>query len=198
MIPIYTAICGKYPYTRTDIKCFGTENIFQNPVMEAKRYKILPHLFFDDPITIWIDGNITLLIPPEEAVRKYLGRADIAIFRHPIRDCLFDEINALQRDTGRFAIRWLKKSLAEQFKKYWDDEFPIHYGLWECNFIIRRNNERVNNLMNAWWAEICRWQWRDQVSFPYVLSKYGAGVKLATVKTADIRNNENFLYRYHS
>jgi hypothetical protein len=35
-------------------------------------------------------------------------------------------------------------------------------------FIIKRNNEKVNRLMEAWWAEICRWSYRDQVSFPVV------------------------------
>lgn len=200
MIPLYTAICGcKYPIQqRKDIICFRDEGIFKNPIMEAKRYKLLPHLFFDEKITIWIDANIQMLITPEDAVKRFLGKADMAIFAHPHRDCFYDEFTALRKNEGRFKIPWLQEQLKQQEDKYRSELFPAHYGLWECNFIIRRNNPKVNNLMNAWWAEICRWQWRDQVSFPYILRKHGEGIVFNTILGPDIRCNPSFKYTYHT
>ncbi len=62
---IYTAVVGDYPIKRKDIKCFGDEGIFNRGVMEAKRYKVLPHQFFKEDITIWIDGNIYLKVNKE-------------------------------------------------------------------------------------------------------------------------------------
>lgn len=185
---IYTATCG-YPIKRNDIKCFTGDGIFNNPVMEAKRYKILPHLFFDKEITIWIDGNI---YPKMEKtlVERFLGNADIALLKHPFRETVWEEFEVL-KEHKRFHIKWLQKQLKEQEAYYRKQGLPEEAPLYECNFIIRRNNEKVNNLMNAWWAEICRWQWRDQVSFPYVLWKYGKDIKIKTEKS-NIRRNKFF------
>jgi hypothetical protein len=195
-IEIYTATCN-YKFIRNDILCFNGENIFQNPILEAKRYKILSHLFIDSDISIYVDGNIILNIPLESAVEKYLGNNDIAIFKHPHRDCIYNEFDVLYND-GRFKFNnYLQQKLRNQDQFYKLQGYPKHIGLWECNFIIRRNNEKVIKLMNAWWAEICKWQWRDQVSFPYVLWKYGKGIKMNTINEVDIRRNSNFTYYNH-
>lgn len=194
---IYTAVAGDYPIKRKDIKCFGDEGIFKNGVMEAKRYKVLPHQFFKDDITIWIDGNIYLKVKNEEAIDRFLGDADIAIFKHPYRPTVWHEFNTL-REQERFQIPWLQKQLSEQQKFYEDAGLPKNTPLWECNFIIRRNNEKVNRLMDAWWSEICRWQWRDQVSFPYVVWKYGKDLKINTITEGNIRSHKCFKYVPHN
>jgi hypothetical protein len=81
---VYTAIAGDYPITRTDIKCFNGEAVFTRPVMDAKKYKLLPHLYRPDlPVTIWIDGNIWLRTAAQELIDRYLGEADMALFCHP-------------------------------------------------------------------------------------------------------------------
>lgn len=193
---MYTAISGDYPYKRDDIKCFGDEGIFKRSVMEAKRYKILPHKFFDNDFTIWIDGNIYFKESNDYAVSKFLRDADIAIFKHPFRDNVWQEFDVLQKDP-RFKDEWLQKGLKEQREAYEKEGLPKDTGLWECNFIICRNTPEVNRLMEAWWAEICRWQWRDQVSFPYVLWKYGKDVKMRTVQEVDIRRHKMFKYLNH-
>jgi hypothetical protein len=51
--------------------------------------------------------------------------------------------------------------------------------------------------MDAWWCEVCRWQWRDQVSLPYVLWKYGADLELRTIMDGDIRKHPVFHYVKH-
>ena len=150
---IYTAICGKYPIERKDIICFGDEGIFKNPVMEAKRYKILPHLFFPEKeVTIWVDANVWLKVSNNEAINKFLGDADIAVFKHPFRKNAYEEFNTL-RTQERFKGEWLQSQLGLQQKSYEDVGFPLKSQLCECNFLIRRNNEAVNNLMDKWWAQ---------------------------------------------
>ncbi len=189
---VYTAIAGDYPLLkRSGIQCFKEEGIFVRPVMEAKRYKILPHLFLDDDVTIWLDGNISLRVPVQEAVDKLLGDADIGIFRHPFRATVWDEFDAL-RSEPRFDIPYLQKQLVQQWQAYRMDGLPRDAQPYECNMMIRRNNPRVNRLMDAWWAQICRWQWRDQVSLPYVLWKYG-DVKIQA-HTANVRHHPLFAY----
>lgn len=194
---IYTAICGEYPIKRKDIKCFGDKGIFKRSVMEAKRYKVLPHKFFKNDITIWIDGNIYFKESTDYAVARFLRDADIAIFKHPYRETVWHEFNCLQEGQGRFNDKWLQKELSEQQKFYEEEGLPKDTPLYECNFIIARNTPKVNRLMEAWWSEICRWQWRDQVSFPYVLWKYGKDIKMKTINEGNIRNHKLFKYADH-
>ncbi len=189
---VYTAIAGDYPIKRTDIQCFAPAGIFQRSVMEAKRYKVLPHMFLDDDVTIWLDGNISLRADPQDVAEQLLGPADIALFHSPYRQTVWDEFDVLQSDP-RFDIPYLQTQLAAQRKAYARAGLPKATTPYECNFIIRRNNDRVNRLMESWWCEICRWQWRDQVSFPYVLWKYGAWVKVQVHK-ANVRDHSLFDY----
>jgi hypothetical protein len=188
----YTASVGDYPPT-SPVHCFGEEGWFQRPVMEAKRYKILPHLFFPrDDVTIWLDSNIRLKADVGEVVAALLGDADIAAFQHPYRKSVWKEFDTLA-DDPRFAIPYLQRQLKAQRAEYRVEGLPAGTPLFECNVLIRRNNERVNRLMDAWWAQICRWQWRDQVSFPYVLWKYASGVAVKAI-TPNVREHEMFDY----
>lgn len=189
---MYTA-CVDYKVKRDDIKCFGDEEIFKRPVMEAKRYKALPHKFFKNDYTIWIDGNIHFKESNDYAIARFLKDNDIAIFKHPYRGTVWQEFEVLQKQ-DRFKIEWLQKQLKEQKKFYKEEGLPALTPLWECNFIICRNTPEVNRLMDAWWSEICRWQWRDQVSFPYVMWKYGQGIKIRTIEEGNIRTHKLFKY----
>ncbi len=166
---VYTAIAGDYA-KRTDVFCFTGEGIFQRPVMEAKRYKILPHLFFDDDVTIWTDCNIWLKRDAQEVADALLGDADIALFRHPYRETVWQEFETLKWDQ-RFAIPYLQEQMEVQRNTY-SATLSVDAPLYECSILIRRNNGRVNAAMEDWWAQICRWQWRDQVSLPFVLSRH--------------------------
>jgi hypothetical protein len=190
----YTASVGDYPPV-SDVHCFGAEGVFQQPVMEAKRYKVLPHLFFPkESVTIWMDSNIRMKadVDAEVIALAALMDHDIAVFKHPYRSSVYQEFDTLQ-DDPRFAIPYLQRQLKEQRKAYIDEGLPASTPLFECNVLVRRNNERVNRLMDAWWAQICRWQWRDQVSFPYVLWKYASGVAVKAI-TPNVREHHLFDY----
>src|SRR5882724_5221632 len=83
---VYTAIVGDYPIKRTDVRCFTGQGLFRRPVMEAKRYKVLPHLIYPKKeVTIWVDGNLWLKANPDDAIERFLGDADMAVFQHPQR-----------------------------------------------------------------------------------------------------------------
>ncbi len=186
----YTAIAGDYPIAREDVQCFRAEGIFARPVMEAKRYKVLSHLFFPrDEITIWVDGNIWLEAVPQAVADALLGQADVAVFRHPYRRTVWEEFSVLKSDP-RFSIPYLQKQMNEQWGTYRAEGLPIATPLFECSILIRRNNDRVRRLMEAWWAQICRWQWRDQLSFPYVLWKHPE-IKVAAIN-GNARNHPLF------
>ncbi len=196
-IASYTALTqNRYGafFKRTDIPCFGPEGGLLSPVYEARRSKMLGHLYFPDSgILIWMDANIKLRISESEAVKRYLGDADLAVFKHPARDCLYEEIKILRTDRRFRSDPWLMRLLEEQEKHYRSLGFPEKAGLWETNLILRRNIPRVNELFESWWAELCRWQFRDQVSFSHVLKNH-PGVRFKEIIGEDIRTNPRFEY----
>jgi len=167
MAKIYTAITGNKEFPREDITVYGEYSEFVRPVMNAKIYKILSHQFIDDDVSIWIDGNIELLISPEQLVEEFLGDADIAVFKHFERDCVYDEAEAA-KGLDRSNIPPIEAHAKFLRKK----NYPKHNGLYECGIIIRRHSKKIEDFNNAWWSEICRHSSRDQLSFPYTLKKF--------------------------
>lgn len=187
-IAIYTSIFGGKDTLREQIKfenvdyfCF-TDNkdlksdTFQikyypatssDPVRSAKIFKMLPHIFLKDyEYTIWIDGNI-ILSPQFMELFKYLEQGDIALFKHPHRDCMYIEAAAcVKRNKDNHYV------IKTQVKQYHKEGYPGHNGLNTAGVIFRRNkSENVKKLNNAWWEEIQKFSRRDQLSFNYVLWK---------------------------
>lgn len=194
---MYTAASSQYKFKRDDIPCHTGQGLFNNEVMEAKIYKCLGHLFYPDAdILIWIDANIKSNLSPDELVKKYLGFSELCVNRHFHRDCIYDEGNVLLNDP-RFD-KWtnLKPNLKSQLEHY-RDFHPAHWGLWECNFFIRRTYSTVNKIFEQWWAEICRWQQRDQISFPYVLRQHKSNINFKELNFGNIRECSDFRYEFH-
>lgn len=191
-IIFYTAITGGKNPDRNDIVCFTQYNKFVAPVLNAKIYKILPHQFLDCDISVWMDGNVEFL-GTEEDIIEWLGDNDICLFKHPDRDCIFEEARAA---AGLFEKDETKKEILEHGFQYKTRGVPEHIGLGECNFIIRRHNNRVESFNNYWWSEICKHSFRDQLSFPIALKKSGVKVKYLT--DGNVRTNPKFKYTPHS
>ena len=68
-------------------------DFFTNPRRNARAHKILAHQYLSNyyDYSLWIDGSIRLLVPVRELIDEYLIKSDIAIFRHSVRDCIYDE-----------------------------------------------------------------------------------------------------------
>jgi len=192
-IQIYTAITDNYDKSRNDILVFGEYDKFRASQRNYLIYKTLAHKFLDCDISVWIDGNLYLKATPEKLVEEWLGDFDMVIPKHPFRDCVYEE--------GMANIERIKhekigtEEILEQLKHYKEIGFPEHYGkLADTSFIIRRHNKIVEKFNEAWWAEICRYSYRDQVSFQYVLSKFPK-LKVNFIESA--RNHPYFQYFPH-
>ena len=144
---------------------------FKDNRINSRIHKILIHQYVDTEYSIWIDGNITLLVTPEEMIEKYLKDTDIAVFKHPVRDCIYDEATEC-------AKRGLDdpEVLIEQAVTYENDGYAKHKGLCECGVILRRHTKKVEQFNNAWWSEYTRHSKRDQISFMYAIDKVGLRV----------------------
>ena len=166
---------------------------FKQAVMNAKIHKILTHKYTDYPYIVWIDGNITLKQDPHELV-KLMGDKDFAFFKHPGRDCVYKEADACA-SLGKAN----PKELAEQIKDYAKQNWEENQGLWELTCFIRKNNPHANKMFEKWWADICRYTNRDQISFPVIFRDD----KWATIPgtVAKIEGDKNFpgndYFEYH-
>jgi hypothetical protein len=166
----YTVNVGEYDAPRSDIKCFTDYDRFSNNERNSRIYFILPHKFMQCDISILVSCEVTVKIPYEQLVEEWLGDADIALFKHPWRDCVHEEIKAAECRMKRIDEL---KILQAQGEHYRSIGIPEHMGnLPETAIIIRRHTPKVNRFCEAWWAEMCRWSYRDQCSFSVVLREF--------------------------
>lgn len=158
-------------YTNLESKTWETRTppfLFKDDRRNSRAPKILSHLYSDTEYSIWIDGNMSLLKPPEKIIKRYLGDHDLAVFQHPKRDCIYDE-----------AMRCAKANLdepetiIEQVSRYEKTGYAKHKGLCECGVLIRRHTKKVIEFNNYWWSEYTRGSVRDQISFMYSVERVG-------------------------
>ena len=185
---VYTSISNGKDEPRDDVKVFSGYDKFKSPVMNAKVYKILAHKYLDTDISIWLDGNIYLLVRPKQIVEEWLGDSDMAVFEHNHGWTIHREVEVIRK---MFKSRpWIYEEAKEQVKNYQD--LPLSM----CGMIIRRHTPLVERFNEAWWAEICRWGQRDQLSFPVVLRRF-PDLKVNYVK-GNIKNHPYLKYETHA
>lgn len=142
-------------------------NLFHDPRRNARMHKVLCHQFFPKAdYTVWIDGTIEVTADIRPLVLKMMEKCEIATFKHPERNCLYEEAEACKSnnlDAGPV--------IENQVERYRSQGFPRNAGLFESNVLIRKNSPKVRAFNELWWSEICRFSRRDQLSLPYALSK---------------------------
>ncbi|MFC3415152.1 class I SAM-dependent methyltransferase [Algoriphagus hitonicola] len=156
----------------------------ENRYYKLNAYEVLP----EHDISLYIDGNIFL---KSDSINEIINQifsfgAEMAIVKHPKRDCLFVE--------GETCIKFGKDRydiIVNQLSKYKLQKFPHHFGLWACSIIFRKNTSAVENLCQKWWEEVQSGSRRDQISFPYVLNK----LNFKGLLTLDWKWEENDFYK---
>ncbi len=196
-IIVYTVITSgkdsvreqKYPVMRF----IDSYDKFKDPRRNSRIQKILAHQYINAEYSIYIDGNVKLLADPQLLVDKYLKDCDLATYRHPNRNCIYDE-----------AMECAKRKLddpeiiIEQAQTYEDAGYAKKKGCCECGIILRRHTPKVEEFNNAWWSEYCRHSKRDQISFMYAVDKVGIQINmipdyfLVTGKDSAIKQSGEF------
>lgn len=161
-ITLYTSNTNGYDNERKDILCFTDYNRFIHPRLNAKIYKILYYQFVQTEWSVWIDSNIRLKVNASFLV-KLAKNNDICVFKHPRRDCLYEEAEICKKKKLDYS-----SVIDSQILKYKNLNYPPNNGLAECSIIIRRDTKHIRDLCDNWWSEICTGSWRDQISFPFI------------------------------
>lgn len=141
-----------------------------DPVRAARGFKINPMTYLGSATySLWVDGSITMRnVDVNRLIEENLRDADIALFAHPCRNCLYEEAQAcvdLRKDDPNVIQR--------QVMKYQSEGCPKGSGLVETGVLLRRHSVKVAEFSRRWWREVMEFSRRDQISFPYVVWKTG-------------------------
>lgn len=145
---------------------FSLDGVFRHR-LNAKLPKILS--FFVVPhydYYFWVDCTHMVKMPPKEIINTYLQDADIAVFRHDERDCVYQEAEKIKQLNYDYPGR-----VDAQTAYYRQMQYPERNGLYELPAFVYRNTPRIRLLMLKWWEHISRFSSRDQLSFPYVCNE---------------------------
>lgn len=137
-------------------------------IRKSRWVKTHPHILLKDyDMTIYIDSNILILKSIKEFIDKNNFNMDSGwlLFKHPWRDCIYDEVIEL----NKWRVDYYKAN--NWYKKLEEEGYPRHNGLTENNFIVRMNDDKVNELNELWWNLIYKESYRDQLSLMYVFWK---------------------------
>jgi Protein of unknown function (DUF616) len=173
---IYTAITGGYDSVKMQPPGVAQPILFNetsihywnpDPCRIAKFQKILGYSQLG-PMSLWVDGSIVFdpCTDLGALAEEHLKDADIAVMKHPDRDCVYQEAKAcIERDKDD------PDTIVAQTVRYSQDGYPSNYLLSETGVMFRRNTPRVLRFCSMWWDEVTRGSRRDQISFPYVAWK---------------------------
>lgn len=160
-------------------------------VRNARWHKTHPHVLFSEyDFSVWIDGNIDVISKSLFYIIKNLLKSEDVIFayRHPLRNCIYDEADA---------VKLQKKDTPDVVKKAMlfleSENYPKNNGLCETGVILRKHNIlKCKKAMDIWWSLIEKYSKRDQLSFNYALWKTNCKIFGNLQGTATLRDLENF------
>lgn len=165
-----------------------TDAVVQNRWCKFNGYKIFP----DYRYSIYLDGSMRIVRPISNYIKR-IGSAGIALHKHSLRDCLYEEgLRIYANRRGNYS----KEVIVEQMKKYYSIGMPRHYGLFECGVIVSDHNNRIMvELMEQWFDEFVKSVRRDQFSFPFILWKNGISADQIGVLNNgnDVRKNSDII-----
>ena len=164
--------------------------VFSDPQRDARRVKVLPHLFLplQFEISVWIDGNCQIKNLSANAISRWIGDQDIALPGHVERNCVYKEAEVLIA-SGLFDS---PARISRQMSAYRIYGMPQDFGLHHTNFLIRRhNNPDCLLFCSEWWQHISAHSKRDQLSFDFARWK----LPRSKVGTLDISYNDNSAFR---
>lgn len=210
MITVYTVILGGYDhlwppaviepgvryicYSDEPLRCapWEIQPAFQ-PYPEAHRNsripKILAHLHADTEYSIYHDGCLTMSAKPSDLIKAHLQDAQIAMYRHPCRKSVEEELECCAR-LGIGHDRMMERQV-ERYRAH-----GLAEGLWAGGVIIRKHTDIVALLNEVWWREYIGGCTRDQIAFPF--ARLGVGLKVHTIDADILTDSGRFQFHFHA
>ncbi len=151
-----------------------------DPRRSQRDIKIRGHeLLHGADVWVYIDNTVRLKAPPEKVVDEWLGDADWGAINQP-QETLWEEFEK-NRELSKDVESRLNEQLSDYSTHHRDalDSKPVWNG-----FFVRRNNDKVASFAELWFAHVCRYAARDQLSMmvalaqrPLALQRIDAGIR---------------------
>lgn len=219
-VVIYTCIIGKYDnlleplFINENIKYYAITDFEINKNSKWRRIdindlkipenlssveinrwiKLHPHKIFSMfDYSIYIDGSVRIVADLMPWVLDLNPLSFLGIHKHPIRNRIVTEMNSIisYKNTNVEKIK-------QQIFDYYEDGYDDSFGILEATVLVRKHNEAIcQNVMDDWWRELNKYQFRDQVSLPYVLWKNS--IKECQIKYIDgcVLTNPRIIWNNH-
>ena len=116
---------------------------------------------------IWHDHYSEVQMHPEQILDTYLKDKDMALFKHPHRNCSYQEA----RVVGELSLD--KATTVVQTTEFLTNRnWPQENGLFELTSFVYRNTYKIQTATLAWWDLLCKYSSRDQILFPWIVAQY--------------------------
>ena len=142
------------------------------PKLRARYIKAHSTLFTDSEYSLWIDGSMQLIKNPEPDLDELLGECDLAGYKHPRRNCAYEELATCKgerKEVNPRTPRDHRKFLSKAQERLKNNGFPENYGLIENGFLLRRNTDAIKKMEFCWWNAIEQTTTEDQPMMMYAL-----------------------------
>lgn len=174
----YTCITNGYDNLKDPVVTEGWEYICYSDVQQKsdiwdcritdkpqRELKILGYKESGNVPALYIDGSIEVTGNLDRLMSAI--KPQFSIWRHPVRDCIFEEAKAVIRHKG------LDEDIVnKQMERYKD--MPHHWGLGQTGIMFRDFSlDWVRGLSDSWWSEVSTGLDRDQLSLTYVCWNMG-------------------------
>lgn len=212
---IYTALFGEYddlpPVLSkaygVDFICFTdvhrtvpgwdvrvVEKTERNPVIENRKYKMLPHNFLSDyEYSCYVDSNILITSDFSRLINNWLMGNSFVAWRHPDRNDVYSEIEAIISN-----LRHAPDEMIQQYEYFNNEGMPSNTGMIEACFLWRSHGDlKVRKLMEKWWDFVKGNGNRDQPALSYLMWKERVRPKVLSRTFGNTRENDYFVKLKH-
>jgi len=148
------------------VATFNGDPSITGPMLAHKWWKTHPELACPDAeISIWMDGSMEVAV--EGYIERRLGQLggeDLALMKHPERNCIFPEAEYSAALTWRYDATAITKQ-ADHYRNF----HPADWHLFATGCIVRRHVPVILELGHQWWHENITWSHQDQLSLPVLV-----------------------------
>ena len=119
--------------------------------------------------TLYLDGNISIVNNLRSLINEFLSSgAEIGLFKHPNHSTLEEEIALCVTNK-----KSNEEDLRNEVKFYSKNNFSSFEGFSDNSVIFRKSfNENIKFAMSEWFDLVKKFTGRDQLSLPFIRSKY--------------------------
>lgn len=112
-------------------------NTNMTPKKLSTLLKMIPHKLFPEyDISVYIDGKVSINKNIETLIEMNYEDNRLLSNKHPLRQCLYDEITALR------TIQWENPTTCDAVERLFKEtHFPKNYGMVDTCMLIRRHND---------------------------------------------------------